>query len=175
MAITREQKEAQVEALKQEFAKSSMTIMTSYSGLSVKASQELRKQMKAEGGSFRVVKNAMLKRAVTEGFENTDVSDLEGPVAVAFGYEDQVAPAKLIVDYAKKYQTLEPIGAINAMGERFDANQVKKLASLPSREQLTGQLVSVIAAPLSGFVNVLQGNLRGLVTVLDGVAKAKES
>jgi len=175
VAISREQKESQVAELKQEFGRSQMSILTAYSGLSVKASQELRKQMKSEGGNFRVVKNAMLKRAVAENFEDVDISALEGPVAVAFGYEDPVAPAKLIVDYAKKHETLTPIGAINANSEFFDADQVKRLAGLPGREQLTAQLVGTIAAPLSGFVNVLQGNLRGLVTVLDGIAQAKES
>lgn len=174
MAISREQKEAQVVSIKEELAKSKMTVLTAYSGLSVKDSQELRKQIQDEGGSFRVVKNAMLKRAVSESFEGVDLSDLEGPVAVVFGYEDEVAPAKLVANYAKKHESLTPIGAISAEAERLDSDQVKTLASLPSREQLRGQLVGTIAAPLSGFVNVLQGNLRGLVTVLDGAAKAKE-
>lgn len=173
MAISRTQKEAQVAELKQEFEKSSMTILTAYSGLSVSASQDLRKQMKEQDGNFRVVKNAMLKRAVGESFDGVDISDITGPVAVAFGYGDQVAPAKTIVDHAKKHGTLEPIGAINAQGERFDAEQVKQLAALPSREQLTAQLVGTIAAPLSGFVRVLDGNIRGLVTALDGIAKQK--
>ncbi len=175
MAISRSQKEAQVAALKEDFERSSMSVLTAYSGLSVAASQELRKQMKEQDGSFRVVKNAMLKRAVSESFKDLDISDLEGPVAVAFGYGDQVAPAKTLVDYAKKHGALEPIGAINAQGEMFDAEQVKQLAELPSREELTAQLVGTIAAPLSGFVRVLDGNIRGLVTALDGIAKAKEA
>ncbi|MEX0748604.1 MAG: 50S ribosomal protein L10 [Candidatus Saccharimonadales bacterium] len=175
MAISRTQKEAQVEALKEEFTQSSMTVMTAYSGLTVHEAQALRKQMRELGGNFRVVKNAMFKLAVADSFKDLDLSQLEGPIAVAFGYSDPVAPAKTISDYAKKHESLTPLGAFNAQGEWFDATQVAKLASLPSREQLTAQLVGTIAAPLSGFVSVLQGNLRGLVTVLDGVAQAKEA
>lgn len=175
MAISRTQKEAQVQALKDEFAKSEMMVMTSYAHLTVRDAQNLRKQLKDQGGNFRVVKNAMLKRAVAESFEGVDITDLEGPVAVAFGYDDPVTPAKVISDFAKKHEGLSPVGAINAQGQRFDAEQVKQLADLPSREQLTAQLVGTIAAPLTGFVGVMQANLRGLVTVLDGIAQAKEA
>lgn len=175
MAISRTQKEEQVATLKQEFEKSAMTVLTAYSGLSVQDSQNLRKEMKENNGSFRVVKNAMLKRAVAESFKDIDISDIDGPVAVAFGYDDQVAPAKTVVEFGKKHGSLEPIGAINAYGERFDAEQVKALAELPSRDELTAQLVGTIAAPLSGFVRVLNGNIQGLVTALDGIAQAKEA
>lgn len=175
MAITRTQKEAQVENLKKELEQSSIMVMTAYSGLSVTDAQELRKKIKSEGGNFRIVKNAMLKLAVEQSFSGIDLSDLEGPVAVAFGYEDPVMPAKALDEFAKQYGALQPIGAINARGDHLNAEQVKQLANLPSREVLTGQLVGTIAAPISGFVNVLNGNLRGLVTALDGIAQSREA
>jgi len=174
MAISRAQKEAQIAELKDEFSRSEMTVLTSFSGLSVADSQELRARMRDAGGSFRVVKNAMLTHAAAEYFDDVDLSDVEGPIAVAFGYDDLVAPAKTLVDFGKDREGIEPVAAINAKGHRFSADEVSALANLPSREQLQGQLVGTIAAPLTGLVNTLSGNLRGLVTALDGIAQAKE-
>ncbi|MEX0934217.1 MAG: 50S ribosomal protein L10 [Candidatus Saccharimonadales bacterium] len=171
MAISREEKEAQVAALKEELSKSSLSVLASYSGLSVQDSQELRKQIKEQGGGFRVVKNAMLKIAVADTHKEVDLSELEGPVAMAFGYEDPVVAAKAISDHAKKHDSLKPIMAIDDQGQVLSAEEVGRLADLPPKEVLLGQVVGTIAAPLSGMVGVLAGNLRGLVTVLDKVAQ----
>lgn len=170
MAKTREQKTAQVETLSQELRDAKMTVLVSYKGMTVKQAQELRTETKNNNGNFRVVKNAMLKLAASDAFKELDISDIDGPVAMVVSYDDQVMPAKTAMEYAKQYEILEPIGAINDYGQRLSAAEVTRLATLPSREELTGQLVGTIAAPLSSFVNVLGGNLRGLVTVLDGAA-----
>lgn len=174
MAITREKKEQQIQELTEELRQSKMTVLVDYSGMNVKQAQELRKQVKQKQGNFRVVKNAMFTRAAANAFDGLDMTHLEGPVAIASGYDDPVMPAKEVVDYAKKNEVLAPLGAIDETGQLFSADEVQKLAALPSREELAAQLVGTIAAPLSGFVNVLNGNLRGLVTVLDGIAQAKE-
>lgn len=175
MAITREKKEAQVAALVDDFNRSKMTVITNYKGLSVPEIQALRKQLREQGGGLKVVKNNLIKVALaqSEELKGADTLIFEGTTALAFGFEDQVAPAKTVVDFAKEHPALEALGAINQEGHRFDADEVKRLAELPSREELTAQLVGTIAAPLSGFVNVLQGNLRGLVNVLNGIQTAK--
>ncbi|MEX0668173.1 MAG: 50S ribosomal protein L10 [Candidatus Saccharimonadales bacterium] len=173
MAISRQEKEAQVTALKEELSKSSLSVLASYSGLSVQDSQILRKQIKDQGGSFRVVKNAMLKLAVADTHKEVDLSELEGPVAMAFGYDDPIIAAKVIADHAKKNDSLKPIMAIDNQGQVLSAEEVGRLADLPPKEVLLGQVVGVVAAPLSGMVGVLSGNLRGLVTVLDKAAQSK--
>ncbi len=170
MAITRAAKEEQVTRLKDILSQSQLTVLASYSQLTVPQAQELRDTTKSQNGGFRVVKNAMLKRAAAEAFDSCDISQLDGPIAIAYSNEDAVMPAKAIVDFGKKHGVVEPLMAIDDSGNVYEAEDVKRLANLPSREQLTAQLVGTIAAPLSGFVTVLQGNVRGLVTVLDGIA-----
>lgn len=174
MAITRAQKEAQIEALVEELQQAKMTVLVAYSGMSVPHAQQLRARLHETGGSFRVVKNAMFFRAVSQAFDGLDISDIEGPIAIATSYDDEVAPAQVVSQFNKEYEVLHPIGAIDMHGQRFSADQVEQLAILPTREQLTGQLVGTIAAPLTGFVTVLSGNLRGLVTVLDAAAQKQQ-
>ena len=97
-----------------------------------------------------------------------DTKNFEGGVAAVFGFEDEVAPAQLIAAFAKKHDIVSIYGGM-LEGNFIDSNKVKELAKLPSKQQLLGQLVGTINAPVSGFVNVLAGNLRGLVTVLNAI------
>jgi large subunit ribosomal protein L10 len=90
----------------------------------------------------------------------------------AFNSEDEVAPAQNLQAFAKTNPTLEFVGAITADGQFMSAEDVKALANLPSKEQLRAMLVGTIAAPLSGFVNVLSGNIRGVLNVLNARAEA---
>ncbi len=174
MAKTREQKETQVEELAQELRDAKMMVLVSYGGMSVKQAEELRTEAKNNNGNFRIIKNAMFKLATSSVYTDLDISDVTGPVAIMTSYDDQVMPAKTVMDYTKEYEILEPICAIDEFGQRLSGEEVKRLASLPSREELQGQLVGTLAAPLSGFVTALGGNLRGLVTVLDGATQAKQ-
>ena len=169
MAITRQQKEDQVRQLSQEFGRSKLTVLVDYQGLSVAEAQELRHLLQAQGSSIKVAKNNLIKLAANqhEAFAELDKAIFSGPMALAFGFEDEVAPAQVVANYAKQHRALEIVGAISADGSFMTAEAVKQLASLPSKQQLQGQLVGTIAAPLTGFVNVLAGNLRGLVQVLN--------
>lgn len=174
MAITRAKKEAQVQELAEELRSGKMTVFVSYKGMPVKQAEELRAEMKHNDGNFRVVKNAMFKLAAAQVFEDLDLSSIDGPIAVAVGYSDQVVPAKTIANHVKQYEVLQPLGAVNEFGQWLTAEEVERLATLPSRDQLTAQLVGTLAAPISGFVTVLEGNLRGLVTALDAVAQTRQ-
>jgi large subunit ribosomal protein L10 len=174
MAKTRQQKQAQVEVLTQELTRSAMTVVVAYSGMSVKQAEELRTEAKNNNGNFRVVKNAMFKLAASRVYSQLELTDITGPIAVITGYDDQVMPAKTAVNYAQESQILEPIAGVNGFGQRLSADEIKRLASLPSRHQLQGQLVGTLAAPLSGMVTSLGGNLRGLVTALDSISRSQE-
>ena len=97
---------------------------------------------------------------------------LTGPTAVAFGYDDPVAPAKILSEFAKTNRDLELKGGV-LEGKVLDVDGVKALAELPSREELLAQVVRGMQAPIAGLVNVLQGTIRNFVYALDAVRKQK--
>ena len=125
-------------------------VVVDYRGLTVAQVTELRKQLREAGVEFKVYKNTLTRRAV-EIAELTDLNEsLTGPNAIAFSAEDVVAPAKIINDFAKKNDKLE-IKAGVIEGQVVNAEGVKALAELPSREGLLSMLLSVLQAPMRNF------------------------
>ena len=175
MALSKDKKHQVVDEVSQLLDNSKITVMTAYKGTPVKAMQELRRQVRDNGTVIKVVKNRLVKKALSSSdkFKDIDASSLEGMLLYAFNSTDEVAPAQTIANFAKTQPTLEFVGAFTADGQLIGTDDVKALASLPSKEQLRGMLVGTIAAPLSGFVNVMSGNLRGFLNVLS--AKAEQS
>lgn len=173
MALSKEKKHEVVAEVSELFKASKLTVIAAYKGTPVKAMQSLRRQARDTGTNVHVVKNRLVIKALeqTETFKDVDTSALSGMLLYAFNSEDEVAPAQSLAKFAKTQATLEFVGAITAEGTFMGPDDVKALASLPSKEQLRGQLVGTIAAPLSGFVNVLNGNLRGFLTVLSAKAE----
>jgi large subunit ribosomal protein L10 len=169
MAISRAQKEQQVAELSELLAASRMTVMAQYSGMSVTNSQALRSKAKENNTTIKVVKNRLVKVALdqVEALKGADTSLLNGQLLYAFNPDDEVAPAQALAQFAKEHPELKLIGAIDAEGNTLDEAQITRLASLPSKDQLRGQLVGVLAGPARGLVTVLSGNLRGLVNVLN--------
>jgi large subunit ribosomal protein L10 len=176
MAITRQEKEQAVSQLQEELAQLKLVVLTDYRGLSVSEISELRGKLRDEGMSYRVTKNTLLRIAAknTPALKEVDPAIFTGPMALAISTTDEVAPARVIFQYAKEHKTLEIVGAVTGDGEVLSVEQVKALATLPTRVQLLGQLVGTIAAPLSSFVGVMGANVRGIVTVLNAIKEAKE-
>ncbi len=172
MAITREAKEQAVAKLGDELGRIKLAIMTDYRGLTVAEVEELRQLLREEGMTYRVTKNTLLRIATKSNptFSELDPSKFTGPMALAMGFDDEVAPARVIFQYAKTHAALEIVGAVTSEGELLTPAQVKALASLPTRDQLIGQVVGTIAAPLTGFVGVLGANVRSIVNVLNAIA-----
>lgn len=164
MAKTRTQKEELLQEL-QGAASAKALVFTKYTGLSVKDLTELRNKLRASSSTYRVTKNTLLKKALSEAGHEIPQDIYDYQVAVAWSSTDEVEPNKIVAEFAKTHEMLGVLGAL-VNGEFIDAAGVKKLASLPSREELYAKVVGSIAAPLSGLVNVLGGNLRGLVSVL---------
>lgn len=106
-------------------------------------------------------------------FKDVKLEKQSGPLAVAFGYEDEVAPAKLCWQFAKKNKALEITGGILEK-DILTKEEIENLAKLPGKDELIAKVVGSIGAPISGFVNVLAGNLRGLVGVLGAIKDQKE-
>lgn len=142
-----EQKELQVSEITQKLSDSKTTIITDYRGLNVAEVTELRKTLREAGIEFKVLKNTLVRRA-TANVNLTEVDEhLTGPTAIAFSYDDVVAPAKILSDFAKKHDALE-IKAGILEGKIVSVDEVKALAALPSREGLLSMLLSVLQAPM---------------------------
>ncbi len=175
MAITRAAKEQAVDTLTGDLGRIKLAVMADYRGLSVSEVEELRHNLREQGMTYRVTKNTLLRIALknNEALASIDPSAFKGPMALAMGFDDEVAPAKVIFQYAKAHDALEVVGAITGDGKLLSAAEVKALSQLPSREQLIAQVVGTIAAPLTGFVGVMAGNVRSIVTLLSALQEKR--
>jgi len=174
MALTKVEKQELITTIGDLLTTSKLTVVAKYEGTTVKAMQELRRQARDSGTKVKVVKNRLIKKALEQHdvFKDVDTSSLTGMLAYAFNPDDEVAPAQVLANFAKTNPSIEFVGAFTLDGSFMSAEDVKALASLPSKDQLRGILVGTIAAPLSGFVNVLSGNVRGVLNVLSARAEA---
>jgi len=173
MAKTREQKEKTLGELEEKFAKIKAAVFVSFKGLKVKDATALRNILRKEKIDYEVAKKTLLKLALQKtGLEGVDPKKLEGNIAVAFGYDDEVTPAKILNNFKSKNEALKILGGI-LENKYIDSAKVVELANIPSRPELLAKLVGSIDSPVSGFVNVLAGNLRGLVQVLKAVSEKK--
>ena len=152
------------------FENAGVIVVTHYSGLSVSDLDELRHQMADVGGTVKVTKNRLVKLALA-GTPNESVSEFfSGPTAIAFS-EDPVAAPKVAANFAKENDNLKIVGGIMD-GTVLDAEGVKNLASLPSLDELRGQLVGLINAPATKIAGALQAPAGQLARVMG--AKAAE-
>lgn len=173
MAKTRKQKEKEVKSLTDNLSNSKSVVFSSFKGLSVSDSQELRKSLREEKVIFQASKKTFIKEALKQGkFAEMDMTGWEGNVAVAFGTEDEVAPAKILNIFSKGHEQLQIQGGFLEK-ELISLEKIKELALLPSRIELIAKTVGTIKAPISSFVNVLGGNIRNLVNVLNAVKDTK--
>lgn len=172
MALTKDKKNEVVAEVSDLLKSSKMTVVAAYQGTPVKAMQELRRKGRDNGTRLKVVKNRLVIQAIRaqDNLKNVDTSSLNGMLLYAFNNEDEVAPAKVLADFAKTQPTLEFVGAISPEGVFVSADEVKALATLPSKNELIAQVVATLMSPVNDVTNALSGNLHGL---LDGVeAKA---
>lgn len=167
-------KKENVQEIQKNIENAQAVVLVDYRGLNVSQLTELREKYREAGVEYKVYKNTMMRFAFKEaGLEDFN-KNLTGPNAVAFGYDDPVAVAKITSDFAKEHEQLE-IKAGIVDGKIIDLAGVNSLASLPSKEQLLGQVVRGLNSPIQGFANVLTGNLRGLVTALAAIRDQKQA
>lgn len=162
----------EVAAIKDRFARASAVILTDYRGLTVKEMQALRTSLRDSGAELRVYKNTLTQIAMRE-LALPDLGEmLDGPTAFLFTYGDPVAPAKALSNFMKDHKVLEVKGGFI---ERTitDANGVKALAALPSREELLSKLLGTMLNPMSGFVRVLNGPAGAFARVVSAIADQK--
>lgn len=170
--MNRTEKEATVAELREKFQQAQAAILTEYRGITVAKVNELRRALEKEGAVYRVVKNTLARLAV-EGTEYAPLQDhFLGPVAVTWAGRDAVATAKVVTEFAKGSDAIVVRGG--ALGGRWlSAADVEALARLPSREQLLGQLLSVLVGPMRNLVGVLSGVPRSFVQVLHAIEQKK--
>lgn len=169
-----EEKQQITKDLHDRFAKSAIIVVTDYQGLDVASISDLRRKLRESNVEYQVVKNTLLVRAA-EGTEVALIKDhFKGPSAVAISYDDPVAPAKVLSQFAKDNNKLEiKVGILN--GKVLDDQAIKALATLPSREVLLAQFLSALNAVPTSFVRVLAEIPRGLVNVLTAIKDQKEA
>jgi large subunit ribosomal protein L10 len=168
--MTREEKARAVEEIGERIAESPSVYLTDYSGLTVAESNQLRRQFRAAGVDFRVVKNTLIRLAMERlgGYDDV-VPHLAGPTALAFS-ENPSAPAKVIKNFADKVDVKKPeLKAAMIDGAYFGAGQLDMLAALKSREELIGDILGLLMSPASNLVGAIQSpgsTVAGIVKVL---------
>jgi large subunit ribosomal protein L10 len=147
-------KEAKVLEVTEKFKKAEAAILTSYIGITVEDDTELRKKMREAGIDYKVYKNTLTLRAAKEAGYGDIEKYLVGPVAIAFGYDDPTAPARVLADFAQNHKKIELKAGI-VQGQVFDTTQVIELSKIPPREVLIAKLLGSFKAPLSNLVYLL--------------------
>ena len=161
-----EKKIQMVESLQDVFAKCTVGILTDYRGLTTAELTDLRRKLRDAGIEYRVVKNSLAQFAARQVGKEELASSFEGPVAVALGYGEIPAAAKVLDDYIRATKSILSIKAGFMEDRVLSAREVETLAKLPSREVLISQVMAGMQSPITGLVNVLAGPIRGLMGVL---------
>lgn len=175
MPKTRAQKEEIVRTVAEALKTAPGTVFVIQDKLTVNDVSMLRKELYSQGVELMAVKKTLLKIALKDAGLSIPVDEWQRTVAVAFSANDALAPARLLHAFAKtRAEQVTLIGGV-LEGVFVDAAQVKELATLPSREELLAKTVYVLKAPVSGFANVLAGNLRGLVYAVKAISEQKSS
>lgn len=165
-------KSEKIDAMKAKFEKAQVAVVTEYKGYSVEEITNLRRNLQKEGGDYTVTKNTLAKIAI-KGTEFEALADLcKGPVAIAFGFEDQVSPTKIVSKFIKDSKKGEILGAV-LDGKVLSVEETKALANLPSKEELYAKMLGSINSPASGIVGSINAVMASLTRAVAAVRDQK--
>jgi large subunit ribosomal protein L10 len=167
-----EAKRETVAELQDELSRNRTLIVSEYRGLTVREIAEIRRALRRQEVSYRVVKNRLMRIAAQGGVAEALDPLLVGPTAIAFG-QDEVATAKAVIDATRPYRVVRITGGVLG-GQAIDAAAVTRLASLPPREVLLGQAIGALIAPLATTAGLLQASLRDAASLFHAFADARE-
>ncbi len=170
MPQTKQQKKEIIDELKEKIARQNMVIFLDFTGIKVKDISGLRKKLKKENSELKVAKKTLMAIAFKELNEplSESIKKLSGEIALVLGYQDVISPAKILWQFAQGNQNLKILGGF-IENKLIEKEEIIALAQLPPREELLGKLVASIASPLSGLINALQYNLKGLIYILSNL------
>lgn len=161
MALTREQKQNIINDLESKIEKQKSIVFMDFTGVKVKELAQLRETLKESGNEMKVAKKSLMEIALKNKNIGIDSKKLDGEVAMVFGYEDEIAPSKLVYQFSKANQKAKIIGGF-LENKFYEMADVIRLAELPGKEQLLGMLLGTMSAPATNLVGVLSGNMRKL-------------
>lgn len=171
MAKSKQQKQEILKQLEEKIAKAKSVIFVGYEKVKIKDQDKLRGIFKKENGEFLVTKKTILNLALKNlKFENLEDLKLNKEVALALSYKDEIMPAKMIVSFSRGNENIKIKGGI--FEKKFiDLETIKFLSALPLKQTLQAQFVANLQSPLTGLVNILRANLKGLISIFDGLSK----
>lgn len=172
MPKTKLQKQETVKTLAVKLRGVKSVVFADFEKLQTKEIEALRKELKKEGVGYVVAKKTLLRLAFQEAGIAVDPKTVAGNFATVVGTTDEVAPARIVAGFKKQHEAINIVGGV-LEGRIASAAEIKALALLPSKQELLARLVGSMQAPVSGFVNVLAGNLRGFVGVLNAIKESK--
>ena len=173
MPKTKQQKLETINSLGEGLKVAKAVVFANFQGLKVSEAEELRRECRKNDIQVIAAKKTLVKRACEDmGLKDINPKIFAGGVATFMALGDEISAARVVNNFAKTHDILKIFGGVMD-GKFVDVSVVKSLANLPSKQELLARLVGSLNAPVSGFVNVLAGNLRGLVGVLNNIAKAK--
>ena len=172
MAISKQKKNELVADLTELLSNAKTTVYAKYQGLSVAEMQELRKNAREAGVKIKVVKNRLVKVAMDQiaVYKDTDTTGLTGQLLYATSSEDEVAPAKVLAEFAKTHNALSLVGGFSDLGNTLSEDEVKSLAAMPSKNELIAQVVAQLLSPVTDSISGLSGGLSGIVSGLEAHA-----
>ena len=170
--LTRSQKEALVLEVTEKIKESKSLVFVDFQGLSVTDTQLVKKELRVAGVQYKVLKKRLFALAAQNAGVEMDASKLSGQFAVAFSMEDEIAGAKILHNFMKTHESMLLNGGV-LEGKELSSEEVISLAKMPSKQELLAKVVGSMNAPLSGLVQVLSGNTRGLVVALKAIADQK--
>ena len=172
MAISKDKKNTLVADLTELLTGAKSTVYAKYQGLTVAEFQELRKLAREAGVKIKVVKNRLVRVAMGQiaVYKDTDTTGLTGQLLYAISDEDEVAPAKVLAEFAKKHDALSLIGGFSDLGKALSEDEVKTLAAMPTKNELIAQVVAQLLSPVTDSVSGLSGGLSGIISGLEAHA-----
>ena len=165
-------KSEKIDAIKAKAEKAQVAVLTEYKGYSVEEITNLRRALQKEGGDYMVTKNTLAKVALKGTDFEVLTESLTGPIAIAFGFEDQVSPAKAVAKFIKDTKKGEIVGGA-LDGKLLSAKEVEELAKLPSKEELIAKILGSINSPASGIVGSINAVMAQLTRAMAAVRDQK--
>ena len=172
MAISKEKKNELVADLTELLSSAKTTVYAIYQGLTVAEIQELRRAAREAGVKIKVVKNRLVKVAMGQiaVYKDTDTTGLTGQLLYAVSDVDEVAPAKVLAEFAKKHDALSLVGGFSDAGNSLSEDEVKALAAMPTKNEHIAQVVAQLLSPVTDSVSGLAGGLPGVISGLEAHA-----